>query len=103
MYESRETQSIWLVKLVCLKSVNIALDPETKPQLLPAHQRVLSIVIRLLFKLSSQKEDISKSDPQLPIQLEFSNLNPLLPNAFDFVPFPFPDHSGSKKNSKQES
>ena len=59
MYESRETQSIWLVKLVCLKSVNIALDPETKPQLLPAHQRVLSIAIRLLFKLSSQKEDIS--------------------------------------------
>lgn len=41
VFESSKTRSIWLVKLVCLKSANTSLDLETKPQLLPAHQCVL--------------------------------------------------------------
>lgn len=59
------------------------------PQLRPAHQRVLSAAIRLPFKLSSRKEDISHLNPQ-PILLEFSNLSPLFSKVSDFVPFPSP-------------
>lgn len=56
MYERKETPSPGgmggEVSEHCLGCRNIA-------QLLPAHQRLLSAAIRLLFKLSSRKEDIS--------------------------------------------
>lgn len=54
MSERKETQSTHVTK-----SANTTLDVETKPHLLSTHQRTLSVAIRLLFKFSSQKEDIS--------------------------------------------